>query len=457
MGLVAFVKICYVNILTNIMGLSSNQKKKLSEFRKWVKREKRRYRLSGYPPFSYGVDERTNKIVFRYSVNEISGFDRIKNLPILQKKKMNGYTQVDLNQYKYINVKSNYESVKKNVKKYEKLIHKDSKNFPYWIEEYTSNEIRFGNVISDISLKTDKDILEKYIKWITDNYPSYLDIYSHIDDGKSILEEYLIHLRNSPTKFGTPPTKNTLSNHYRRIKGFFNWISDKNHRFPYNMLKIKGWNQERDKNKLPPAITESDCKKLFAWIDENQNNKYEKHFIPILRMLLITGCRISEIISMKIKDIDIENRHYGFFSKGKSREIKLDSESLWNDLEPLILINGRKRTDKKYVFHLEYWRKTDKNGKGGGIKKDLSKHFSASGIQHKFKKVIKELGLNDRLSPHSCRRWFITYMLEKYDRNVPLVAQLVGHSSWEMVYRYNRERLPKQRTTIDINEIMGEI
>ena len=115
------------------------------------------------------------------------------------------------------------------------------------------------------------------------------------------------------------------------------------------------------------------------------------------------------------------------------------------------------RIKKKYVFHLEYWRKTDKNGKGGGIKRDLSKHFSASGIQHKFKKVIKELGLNDRLSPHSCRRWFITYMLEKYNGNVPLVAQMVGHSSWEMVYRYNRERLPKQRTTIDINEIIGEI
>jgi len=64
------------------------------------------------------------------------------------------------------------------------------------------------------------------------------------------------------------------------------------------------------------------------------------------------------------------------------------------------------------------------------------------------------LGLNPKLTPHSCRRGFITYMLEKTDGNVPLIAQIVGHKSWEMVYRYNRARLPKERTTIDIGEVL---
>ena len=45
-------------------------------------------------------------------------------------------------------------------------------------------------------------------------------------------------------------------------------------------------------------------------------------------------------------------------------------------------------------------------------------------------------------------------MLEKTNGNVPLVASLAGHKSWEMVYRYNRERLPKERTTIDLGEVL---
>ena len=97
---------------------------------------------------------------------------------------------------------------------------------------------------------------------------------------------------------------------------------------------------------------------------------------------------------------------------------------------------------------------SDRRDKGGGVKMNLDKHISVSGVEHKFKRVILGLGLNPKLTPHSCRRGFITYMLEKTNGNVPLVAQLVGHSSWEMVYRYNRERLPKERTTISLGEVI---
>jgi len=221
------------------------------------------------------------------------------------------------------------------------------------------------------------------------------------------------------------------------------------------MLKMKGWGQERNIEKLPPAVGIEDMKKLINWMDENRENIYEKHFIPILRMLLITGCRIGEIVSMKIEDVDIKSKTWNFFMKGSWRTIKLDSETLWNDLDYWLFDKkGKVRSDKEYVFHLEYHRKGDKDGKGGGVKKNLLKHITGTGVAHKFKRVILTLGLNPKLTPHSCRRGFITYMLEKTDGNVPLIAQIVGHKSWEMVYRYNRARLPKERTTIDIGEVL---
>ena len=71
------------------------------------------------------------------------------------------------------------------------------------------------------------------------------------------------HKRNSITKYNRPPSKNTLNNTYRRIKGFFNWLSEKDGSFPYNMLKLKGYAQERNKDKLPPATSIEDMKKLI--------------------------------------------------------------------------------------------------------------------------------------------------------------------------------------------------
>ena len=438
------------------MGLSSTENKKLNEFRKWVKTQRRRYRLSSYPKFSFGVDGRTKKILYRYAVNEVIGYNKDRDQPITSRKQVNGYTPIPLSDYVLINVRSIFNKVKKDVARFDRVVQSDSKSLPHWIEEYVSLDIRNGVELVDRTRESDRYILVKYMKWLKTHRPSYLDIYNHIEDGKKVLDEYLVYLSKSNTRYGKPPSKNTLSNEYRRIKGFFNWLSYNDSSFPYNMLKLKGWGQERNKDKLPPATSIQDMKVLIRWMDENWENKYERHFIPILRMLLITGCRIGEVVEMKIKDVDVDKRIWSFFSKGSWRTIKLDSDTLWRDLEFWIFDKeGKVRTDKKWVFHCEYWRKpNNSNGAGGGVKKVLNKHISRSGVGHKFKKVLHELELNPKLSPHSCRRGFITYMLERTNGNVPLVASLAGHKSWEMVYRYNRERLPKERTTISLGEIL---
>lgn len=440
------------------MSLSTHQKKKLKEFRKWVKTQRRRYRLKSYPNFSYALEERQNKLVICYSINEVVGYDKKRDEGIYRRKKKKIYLDVSITDYKSINLRNHYNLVLKNVEKHEKKNQHEALSLPHWIEEYVSHPQRYGKKLSNNSLRSDKQVLEKYIEWLKIEHPNHLDIYEHIVDGKSILEEYLTHLRNNKTRFHKYPSRNTINNTYRRIKGFFNWMSEKDNQFIFNMLKLKGFSQERNKEKLPPATTDKDMKVLFNWMEENINNKYEKHFIPILRMLMITGCRIGEVVRMRIDEIDVENRTWNFFGKTKRRTIKLDDDKLWDEIKSLILDKkGKVRTDKEWVFHMEYWRRTNKNKNGndcgGGVKQNLTKHFSESGIGHKFKKVIKDLKLNPKLTPHSCRRGYITYMLEKTNGDIPLVASLVGHSSWEMVYRYNRERLPKERTTIDLTEV----
>ncbi len=439
------------------MPLSTHQKKKMTEFRKWVKTQRRRYRIGSYPSFSYACDDKTNNLMLCYSVNEVIGFDKKSDEPILQRKRRKKYLGVSLSDYETLNVRRNYRYVQKDVKLHEKLAVSESKSFPHWVEDYVSNPNRYGNVVEAVTLRSDKEVLTKYMIWLRNNSPRHMDIYEHLVDGKETLEKYLNDFRMSKTRYGTPPTKNSISNNYTRIKGFFNWLSDKDDRFPFNMLKMKGFASQRNKDKLPPATSRSDMISFIKWMDKNKDNKYEKHFIPILRMLLLTGCRIGEVVTMKIEDIDIKEKTWNFYGKTQRRTIKLDSETLWESLKPWIFdSNGKVRTDKIWVFHCEYWRKPNKtNGKGGGVKMILDKHITSSGIAHKFKKVVEELGLNPKLSPHSCRRGWITYMLEM-GKPIQDIAYLVGHNSYEMVYRYSRQQIPKERTTIDFSELLEE-
>ena len=85
---------------------------------------------------------------------------------------------------------------------------------------------------------------------------------------------------------------------------------------------------------------------------------------------------------------------------------------------------------------------------------NLKNHITMSGVEHKFKKVILELGLNPKLTPHSCRRGYITYMLEQTNGNVPQIAYNVGHKTWDIVRMYNRARLPKERMSINFKEVL---
>ncbi len=101
------------------MSLSVNQKKKMSQFRKWVKTQRRRYRIASYPAFSYGLEERQNKLVLCYSINEVVGFNKESDESVVRRKKKKTYLDVKLDDYESINVRRHYRMVQKEVDKYE--------------------------------------------------------------------------------------------------------------------------------------------------------------------------------------------------------------------------------------------------------------------------------------------------------------------------------------------------
>ena len=124
-----------------------------------------------------------------------------------------------------------------------------------------------------------------------------------------------------------------------------------------------------------------------------------------------------------------------------------------------------------FVFHFEYWKQGTKGIGGykhgssghkgkyelGHLVKNEQKNFSKSGVYQKFKKMVKHLNLNDDLTPHSCRRYFITEMLKRTNGNIPLVAQLVGHSNWDMVRRYSKSVITDEtEVNINLKEIVSK-
>lgn len=187
----------------------------------------------------------------------------------------------------------------------------------------------------------------------------------------------------------------------------------------------------RIKDPHQPIVTRQEVLQACDTITQYTKLKlYSTFFYPVmLKVLMLTGLRISEFINLNLDDINFEkDRLFVQPSKnGKSRWIGINKE-----LKPILLDyieNIRPKSSNAKVFLLE-------NGS----------QLSVDRVEKIFRQLSKLTGLKN-LRCHSLRRLFCTYFAGK---GVPLphLQMALGHSSISMVMRYckpDQEEILKQQ------------
>ena len=160
---------------------------------------------------------------------------------------------------------------------------------------------------------------------------------------------------------------------------------------------------------LPNVLNVDEVDKL---LDITLNTPFDYRNKAMLELLYGTGLRISEMLDLKISDVDFENSIVRCFGKGSKERIVPIGEyiidSLKQYLEYRIILSKGKRND--YLFL---------NNLGGRLSR-----FSFFKI---LKKILKEKNINKNVSPHSLRHSFATHMLE-YGADLRSIQELLGHS-----------------------------
>lgn len=262
------------------------------------------------------------------------------------------------------------------------------------------------------------DTVINYTKDLDDFY-NYLDSkniknISNID--YNIIRYYLKYLHDKSY------SKKTISRHISTLKSFFKYLLGEHYIKDNPMSLITS--PKLDK-KLPQVLYYEELEKLLNSIDDDSVIGVRNNLI--LELLYSTGIRVSELVNIKINDIDKFNKQINIFGKGSKERI---------------VIYGKVCEDKLNKY-LSKRSEIDKYNDESLLLNNQGRKLTTRGIRYIVDKIIKEGGLKFHISPHVLRHTFATHMLNE-GADLKSVQELLGHenlSTTQIYTHVSNERL----------------
>jgi integrase len=442
------------------MKFTKIHQKKWDTFKKEYLKKKKKFRLVE-PRWSFGLDKNTKSgtIKLCYTIPYQNVDDKLRYKHKQEYLKTRTFQELDLLLQKEELERYHSHIIKEN-ETIIRTFNLDNKSIDYWVEKYVK---RGGTEIRTLALKSiqsDETTLKDFLDYIKNEKPKCNDIY-RID--RNLVKSYLtfrMKVGGKKKKWST----NTVHSYYCRIRAFYNWMTRFEdldlERYLLNGMGIELPKKTFDTSSFSP----SEINKVFEFMQNEIKSNEWFWFIPMFNVLLLTGCRLSEVVYMKIDDVDLDSQEWFFRGKGdKKRRTKFQDNQLWDQIKERIIDDSGHRYEKEYVFHRMFIRKSNK-GKGvydysdvkGNLIEDFSIPYHLDGFRKKFRKMVHLLNINPKITPHSCRRFFITEMLKETNGNIPLVAQLVGHNDWSIVRRYSKDViLDDTKTNLNLKKVIS--
>ena len=198
-----------------------------------------------------------------------------------------------------------------------------------------------------------------------------------------------------------------------------------------NVLGKKMWiniNYSKVPEKIPIVLTKDEIKRL---LDSVVN---EKHKLMI-ELLYSSGMRVSEIVNLTVKDLDINN-NYGWVRRGKGNKDRLFivAESLKSRLKNII--EKENLLPENCLFF-----------------NNRKEKYSTRTIQQILKKASRKSKINKKVNPHALRHSFATHLIEN-GYSVSEVQGLLGHKSPETTLIYLHTAAP---TLIKVKSPLDEL
>ncbi|MGQ9844987.1 MAG: site-specific tyrosine recombinase/integron integrase [Caldisericia bacterium] len=249
-----------------------------------------------------------------------------------------------------------------------------------------------------------------------------LDFYEFIQemnlDYKSVtrnnLRSFLFKLKDKNL------TKKTISRKISGVRSFYRFLLkegyiDKNPLLTLELPKVE--------KRLPTFLTEEEALKLINYPDKKTILGLRDNLI--LKMLYSTGMRVSELVSLRMSELDLDKGEVVIKGKGNKERVVFLPEDIIEDIK--FYIQKRKKSSN-FLFL---------NRKG--------KLLTDKGIRLLVEKYAKKVIPYKKITPHTLRHTFATHLLTN-GADLRSVQELLGHTklSTTQIYTHlTKENLKK--------------
>lgn len=270
--------------------------------------------------------------------------------------------------------------------------------------------------------KNNKDILEKYQIYLLTikQKEEKTTVSSYIED----IYKYLEYMENNKIK-------TALNIEYQDITKYLKYLDNNNyetssiirkivsiklfHKYLSEEYKIKDVSSKiinpRLRRKLPNILTIEEVDNL---LDIKLNTPFDYRNKAMLELMYSSGLRVSELVDLKLNNIDLDNGYVRCLGKGKKERIIPIGEIAIEYLKKYI--NEYRNSMKKGY----YTENVFLNNHG--------KNITRQGFFLIIKNIAKEKNIDKNITPHMLRHSFATHLLNN-GANLRTIQEMLGHSS----------------------------
>lgn len=292
------------------------------------------------------------------------------------------------------------------------------------LKTLTEKYLKYCAVQKKLNFKTIKAYKIDLNQFISIVPSKYLPI------SKDSLLSYITHIH-------TLYQPKTIKRKIASVKAFFRYLEYEEfiESNPFNKIDISF----RQPIRLPKTIPANIIQKfLYTIYQEKQvpatlyHKKTVIRDIAVIELLFATGMRISELCSLKQKDLDIDNRQVLIFGKGaKERILQIGNREVISALVEYKKLFEKELANSEWLFVNR-----------------LNHRLSEQSVRFMINNYVELAGIEMHITPHMFRHSFATLLLEA-DVDIRYIQKMLGHSSINTTEIYTSVSMHKQKEILE--------